>query len=211
MMILGKRCRYLVLAIWLGAAMSITAAGVVLAEDAGGAGPAAPQQVDETPAAPAAGAVPAQPRPEGRWGFLNDVQHWWQQSFGDFNAKAKAARQQFDDFNIKQKATAKDAAAATEAAVKGAAQAATDVATTVVRLPNTRVVELHDLCKLAANGAPDCGAAAADACRHRGFSTGQPIDVRSSQQCPAAVLLSGRTPAEGECPEETVVLRAICQ
>jgi hypothetical protein len=211
MTIFCKHCRYLALAIWLGAALSVAAADVAPAEEAGGAGLGAPQQTGEATLAPASGSVPAQPQPAERPGFLNDVQHWWQQSFGDFKAKMKAARRQFDGFNNKQNATAKDAAAATAAAVKDAAQAAKDVATTVVRLPNTRVVELHDLCKLAANGAPDCGAAATDACRRKGFSTGQPIDVRSSQQCPAAVLLSGRPPAEGECPQETVVLRVICQ
>jgi hypothetical protein len=211
MMIFGRHCRCLALAIWLGAALSVTSARVAPAEEAGGAGLGAPQQAGEGPAAPAAGSVPAQPQPAQRQGLLHDVQHWWQQSFGDFKAKMEAARRQFDNFHTNQSTSAKDAAAATEAAVKDAAQAAKDVATTVVRLPNTRLVELRDRCELAGNGAPDCAAAATDACRRKGFSTGQPVDVRSSQKCPAAVMLSGRTPAEGECPEETFVLRAICQ
>jgi hypothetical protein len=37
------------------------------------------------------------------------------------------------------------------------------------------------------------------------------LDTQSAQKCPARVWLSGRLPAENECPLETFVTRAVCQ
>ena len=195
----------------LAAVLVATAVASAVAEDnaANGAGPARQAQEDAT--SPAAASLPAQPPPVQKHGFLNDLGHWWNQSFADFNAKMKAAREKLEDFNKKQNDTAKDAATSTQQALKNAAQATKDAATAVARLPSTRVLELRDRCAPAANGAPDCQTAATNACRKHGFNSGQPMDVRTSQECPAAVLLSGRMPAAGECPEETVILRAVCQ
>jgi hypothetical protein len=95
--------------------------------------------------------------------------------------------------------------------MKSAVDASKDAASAIVRLPNTRVVEVRERCETAPNGAPDCPAAAASACRAKGFNSGRPLDVRSSEACPPAIVLLGRTPVEGECPVETVVLRAVCQ
>ena len=157
------------------------------------------------------GLLPAQPPAVEEPGFLHQLGRWWGQSIGDFTAKMKDAQHKLGDINKQQNQAAKDAAAATQEVMKNAAEATKDAAASVVRLPSTRVLELSDRCQLAPNGAPDCQAAAVNACRSKGFNTGRPIDVRTSQECPARVLLSGRAPAEGECPDETVLLRAICQ
>jgi hypothetical protein len=191
----------------LAATLSVVPPGRAIAEDNATIGAGAAPQAPETPAASA----PAQPAPAEKRGLMNDIRRWWDHSFADFDAKMKAAKDKLDDFNKKQNDAAKDAGTATQEALKNAAQATKDAATAVVRLPNTRVLELLDRCDVAANGAPDCRAAAINACRKKGFNSGQPIDVRTSQECPAAVALSGRTPVEGECPDETVVLRAVCQ
>jgi hypothetical protein len=197
---------------WLvAAALSAASVGIAIADDAAGGGAGAAKPVPESSTPPAEGSFPAQPPPVEKRGLLNNFGRWWDQSFADFNAKLKAAREKIEDINTKQNESSKDAATAAKEAVKKAADAAKDAATAVVRLPNTRVLELGDRCEVAANGAPDCRAAATNACRKKGFDSGQPIDIRTSQECPPAVLFSGRPPAEGECPEETVILRAICQ
>jgi hypothetical protein len=202
---LGKHRRVPVAAILLFAAvLSAAAVRIAVAEDASGAGSGAVQQIPQNPAPPAAGSFPPQPAPVEKRGLLNDFGDWWDQSIADFNAKMKAAGQKLQDFSSKQNNATKEAAAATQQATKDAAAA-------VVNLPSTRVFELHARCTAAANGAPDCAAAATNACREKGFTGGQPMDVRTSQECPPAVIASGRTPAPGECRDETVVLRAVCQ
>ena len=72
---------------------------------------------------------------------------------------------------------AKGAADAASTVAKGAADAAkgaADVAVDgVTRWPG--IASGHERCALAANGAPDCQAAAEALCRARGFSTGASV------------------------------------
>ena len=156
-------------------------------------------------------APPAQPSPANKPGFLHQLEVWWNDSFGDFNAKMKSAKDKLDDYNKQQNQAAKETSAATEQAFKDAAQATKDAATAVVKLPITRVFEFHDRCQVAGNGAPDCQTTATNACRTKGFDSGQPLDISTSQECPARVMLSGRPPVEGECKDVTVILRAVCR
>jgi hypothetical protein len=158
-----------------------------------------------------AGTLPAQPAPVNKPGFLHQLEGWFNDGFADFNAKMKNAKDQLDNYNKQQGKAAKDASAATEQALKDAAQATKDAATAVVKLPVTRVLEFHDRCQVAGNGAPDCQITASAACRAKGFETGQPLDVSTSQECPARVMLSGRPPVEGECKDVTMILRAVCR
>ncbi len=136
---------------------------------------------------------------------------WWNESIANFNAQMKDAKQKLEDFNKKQDQAAKDAAAATQEAMKNAMQATKDAATAMVKLPNTHVIEIRDRCQNAPNGAPDCQTAATNACHTKGFDIGKPLDIQTSQECPAAVILSGRSPTAGECPPRTMLLRAVCQ
>ena len=161
--------------------------------------------------APAPGSLPASPSPANKPGFLHQLEVWWHDSFGDFDAKMKSAKDKLDDYNKQQNQAAKETSAATEQALKDAAQATKDAATAVVKLPITRVFEFHDRCQVAGNGAPDCQTTATNACRTKGFDSGQPLDISTSQECPARVMLSGRPPVEGECKDVTVILRAVCR
>jgi hypothetical protein len=196
----------------LTAALSVAAAGIAAADDRQPSiPPGAAQPAPGAPAPPAAGTFPAQPPAVDKPGFLHQLGVWWNDGFADFGAKMKNAQDKLDDFSKKQNDATKDASTATQDALKNAAQATKDAATAVVKLPISRVLELRDRCNVAGNGAPDCQATATSACRAKGFTTGQPMDVRTSQECPTAVVLSGRTPNEGECRDETVVLRAMCQ
>lgn len=166
------------------------ASGVAPAQAAPAAAPAA--SAAGTPAPQAQGApngFPAQPPPTP--GFIAEFGRWWDETRGKLD-------------------NPKDAANATQDAMRNAAEATKQAMTAIVQFPATRMVELHARCELAPNGAPDCRQAAANACRAKGFSSGDPINVRSSENCPASVALSDRQPRPGECPTETVVLAAAC-
>jgi hypothetical protein len=162
--------------------------------------PALPPQ----PPPPAAAATP-QAAAEKR-GFFDDLTRWWNNSVADFNAKLKEQQSKLDDFNKKSAEAAKDAATATQQAMKNAADA-------MVKSTTSKVIEIHAPCAIAGNGAADCASAAANACKGKGFSDGAPLDVRTAEKCNASLWLQGQgqRPANAECPVETMVLRAACQ
>jgi hypothetical protein len=158
------------------------------------------------PQPPAPGAAQAPPPAEKR-GFFDEVSRWWRDSVADFNTKFKEQQSKIDDFNKKSAEAAKDAATATQQAMKNAADA-------MVKSATSKVIEIHAPCAVAGNGAADCASAAADACKGKGFSDGQPLDVRTAEKCNASLWLQGQgqqRSANAECPIETVVLRAACQ
>src|SRR5579862_8946286 len=206
----GKSRLFWVAAIVASIAVALSAAAVGSAGADDGQTPVGAGAVQQAPA-PAPGSLPAQPSPANQPGFLHQLEVWWNDSFGDFNAKMKSAKDKLDDYNKQQNQAAKETSAATEQALKDAAQATKDAATAVVRLPTTRVFEFHDRCQVAGNGAPDCQTTAINSCRTKGFDSGQPLDISTSQECPARVMLSGRPPAEGECKDVTYILRAACR
>jgi hypothetical protein len=200
----ARRTRCLaVFAALAAAALAPAAAAQIVAPPASGVAPAQAAPAVAAPASPAAAGTPvpqaqgapngfpAQPPPTYRPGFIAEFGRWWDETRGKFD-------------------NPKDAANATQDAMRNAAEATKQAMTAIVRFPATRMVELRARCELAPNGAPDCRQAAANACRAKGFSNGDPIDVRSSENCPASVALSGRQPRPGECPTETVVLAAAC-
>jgi hypothetical protein len=204
----GKSRLFWVAAIMASIAVALSAAAVGSAGADDGQAPTGAGAVQQAPA-PAPGS--AQPSPANKPGFLRQLEVWWNDSFGDFNAKMKSAKDKLDDYNKQQNQAAKETSAATEQALKDAAQATKDAATAVVRLPTTRVFEFHDRCQVAGNGAPDCQTTAINSCRTKGFDSGQPLDISTSQECPARVMLSGRPPVEGECKDVTFILRAVCR
>jgi hypothetical protein len=200
--------------VFWAAAIAVPIAVTLAAATVGPAGAddgQAPAGAGAVQPAPASGAIPAPPSPANKPGFLHQLEVWWHDSFGDFDAKMKSAKDKLDDYNKQQNQAAKETSAATEQALKDAAQATKDAATAVVKLPTTRVFEFHDRCQVAGNGAPDCQTTATNACRTKGFDSGQPLDISTSQECPARVMLSGRPPVEGECKDVTVILRAACR
>jgi hypothetical protein len=199
---------------WVAAvALTAATAGVALgqANPQSGQPPPAPaaQQAPAPPQAPNAApasavALPPQPPAVEKRGFLNDFGNWWKDSIASFNAKIKEQQAKLDESNKKSSDAMKDAAAATQQAMKNAADA-------MVRLGTSKIVEVHEVCAIAGNGAPDCQSAATNACHAKGFSTGQPLDIRTAEKCTASLWVSGQNPVNGDCPVESVVLRAACQ
>ena len=164
--------------------------------------PAAPPPQEQ----PAPGsAFPARPPADDRPGFIAEIGRWLDDTRGKLGTLPPPP-----GLPPPPNEAAKDAANATQSAVRNAAEATKDAMGTIARIPATRVMEVRALCPLAPNGAPDCRVAATNACRGKGFTSGDPVNVRSSENCPPAVLLSGRQPSAGECPTETVVLAAAC-
>src|ERR1700688_3929661 len=204
----GKSRLFWAAAIVLPLAASLSGATCDIARADDGQAPAGAGAVQP---APAPGWFRAQASPANKPGFLHQLEVWWHDSFGDFDAKMKSAKDKLDDYNKQQNQAAKETSAATEQAFKDAAQATKDAANAVVKLPITRVFEFHDRCQVAGNGAPDCQTTATASCRTKGFESGQPLDISTSQECPARVMLSGRPPVEGECKDVTVILRAACR
>jgi hypothetical protein len=164
------------------------------------AAPAPPPPAATGPAAPSAPPSSADANP----GFLNEFGRWWNESVAKFGSNMKDAQKKLDDFNQGQRDAAKEA-------MKNAATATKDAATAIVRLPGTRAIEVHQACPKAPNGAPDCLEAAVNACRGKGFNTGKPLDVSSSEKCVTTMWLSGQSQGECRVETETILARALCQ
>jgi hypothetical protein len=201
--------------------------------------PPAPAAGSAQPPTGAAPLVSTQTQPANRPGFLHQLKVWWDDSVAVFDSRSKDAHATADDPNKKAddagrgathaaKDAAKNAATATQDAMKnaveatkGAASTATDAmkgameatknaATAIVRLPNTRLVDVRETCVRAPNGASDCAAAAATGCRAKGFSGGNPLDTRTAEKCDTKPSQAGQMPGV-QCARETVVIRAVCQ
>ncbi|MGB6465056.1 MAG: hypothetical protein WBF27_02580, partial [Xanthobacteraceae bacterium] len=170
----------------------------------------APAAVAPTPPAPPASGLtlPPQPPPPGlagapaeQRGLLNGFSKWWDQSIADWKTKMKEQQTKLDAMNKQSADAAKDAATATQQAMKSAADA----------LRPSHVIEIQQTCPVAGNGAADCATAATNVCKAKGFSAGQPLDVRTAEKCADSLWVSGQPPTAADCPVETVLLRAACQ
>jgi len=139
-----------------------------------------------TPPPPAQSTEPSPPRD-----LVDTVGRWFQDGREKLDSHVKGAREAWDEFHNKARDNAKQAAGAL--------------------VPPSRIVDGNARCAVAPNGAPDCAEAANSVCAGKGFKAGQSVATQTQEKCPARVLLSGRSPAAGECKVETVVTRAVCQ
>jgi len=143
--------------------------------------------------AAAANPPPAAPNSMPGPSLVDTIGRWFDDGTTKFKSNLQGAQQSFDEFADQTRDAAKDATGA------------------VMGLPNARIVTVRERCAAAQNGAPDCQAAAAAACRGKGFQTGKSVDTQSEHKCPAQVLLKGRAPNDVECSTEIFVTRAVCQ
>jgi hypothetical protein len=215
------------------------AAPAQLAPAAPGAAPAAAGAPTGGAPAATTPTMPQQSTPAFRPGFLHQLKTWWDDSLAVFDRKDTNQRRTASDANKKPEDNspgmtdkAKDAAAsamtttqdamknAVEAtkgaastatdAMKGAVEATKNAATAIVRLPNTRVIQVNEVCLRAPNGGSDCATAAANGCRAKGFNGGSPLDVRTGSRCDPKPPQAGQMPTV-QCSSESVVTRAVCQ
>jgi len=131
--------------------------------------------------------------------ILKDIANWFDRQATKISSGFKDAGSQVTNFGH-------EAGIAAKTTAEGAKEAADAVA----RIPAARVVSGHQKCTLAANGAPDCLAAANAICKAKGFQAGKSVDMTTAEVCPAQVYLSGRNSGPG-CHTDTFVSRALCQ
>jgi hypothetical protein len=159
-------------------------------------------------------AQPAQPAQQAQkqdTGVFGSIGRWFEQGFANLKNTLTGAKTNIDDIGGKAANAGKAIGDKAAEAGKNAADAAKGAAEAVKKLPSTRVVEGHERCETAANGAPDCRVAALTICQAKGFAGGQSVDFVSAEKCPAAVWMNRRKPLPGECVTETFVTRAMCQ
>jgi ElaB/YqjD/DUF883 family membrane-anchored ribosome-binding protein len=176
-------------------ARSIVLAGLIVFASFGAAGQAS---VGNQPIPPAEN-QPAPP-PEKEPGFFETLGRWFDKSASNLESGLKNMKSSLDELNAQSAKAAREAAAA-----------ARETSESLLKLPNTRMVEGRERCNAAPNGSPDCRTAAEAICRAKGFASGKSLDTQSARKCPARIWLSGRMPAPDECPLETFVTRAVCQ
>lgn len=63
----------------------------------------------------------------------------------------------------------------------------------------------------AANGAPDCKAAADRLCQSKGYKEGKSLNADSAETCSAKVYIPGRQRKPGDCRTDNYVTTALCQ
>lgn len=135
--------------------------------------------------------------------FFAKIGRWFDEQAASFNSNfkstVKTTKEGLDNFGHEAGMAAK----ATGDAAKGAVDA-------VGKLTNTHVVRGHQKCNLAANGAPDCVAAANAVCKAGGYTEGKSVDMTTAEDCPPGVWLSGRT-EDSQCKTITFVSRAVCR
>jgi hypothetical protein len=166
------------------------------------------QDANSTP--PAAAAPP--PNSTFQPGFIDAFGRFIGDSAAKLNSQFNSHLDTLGELGNQTSDAAKNAVkSAVENAAKNAVGAAKDTAGAIAGLPGARFADGRERCAVATNGAADCHAAADAVCRGKGFTAGKILDTRSEQKCPARVWLSGHLPAEGECPLETFVTRAVCQ
>jgi hypothetical protein len=158
---------------------------------AGPSQPSSPQAVPEPPSQQSEPPSSSEPRKENP-GLLNEIGKLFEKPSSILPA-LKSPQETIDDLSTRARDATKDASDA------------------LSRLAKSPGVSGRVKCSVAANGAPDCKAAADKLCQSKGFKEGKGLETDSTRNCSAVALLSGRKPDESECRTDNYVTRAICQ
>lgn len=140
-------------------------------------------------------------------GFFESVGRWFDRQAQSFKSTFGGARSTVAGFGQEAGVAASKTVDSAKDVAKHVAVGAADA---VAGLPKTRVVSGHEKCRIAPNGAPDCGPAADSLCRTKGFKSGAGVDMTTAEVCPPTVWIAGRTSGP-ECRTETFVSRAVCR
>jgi hypothetical protein len=165
---------------------------------------ASAQSVSDPPPETPLSAEPVPPPPDGppkppAPDLFGTLGRWVDDSLGQVTSGWNNARETVGGFGER----------ATDAA-KGAAGAARDAASTVVRIPTTSIVTGRGRCTRTASGGPDCQAATDALCQTKGYSAGTSLHVQSEEKCPVWGWVKGEKPV-GRCGTETYVTSAMCR
>jgi hypothetical protein len=167
-------------------------------------------------AAPPSAPAPAQAAPPEKPGVFESINRWFDQGAARFREHLRGAKRKMDELGDDAAANSQDinnkaAEAGKNAAEMGknAAEATKSAMDAVTKLPTARMMSGRERCATAANGAPDCLAAAEALCRKHGFVTGKSMDFTSAEECPTKTLLGQAS--RDECATVTFISRAMCQ
>ena len=148
---------------------------------------AAPDRAAPQPGEPAPS--PSPPAQEDNPGLLNEMGKLFEKSLSVFPT-LKSPSETIDDLNARAK----------------------DAGDTLSRLAKPASMVTGRMgCPAAANGAPDCKAAADKLCQAKGFKEGKSLNTDSAEKCAAKVYLPGYKREPGDCRTENYVTRALCQ
>ena len=169
--------------------MVTIAAGVAWPQPAsppvqGPAPQSAPAQPSQSEPAP-----PPPPAREENPGLINEMGKLFEKSLSVFPT-LKSPSETIDDLN----ARAKDAGDSLSRLAK----------------PSSMVTGRMG-CPVAANGAPDCKAAADKLCQSKNFKEGKSLTTDSAESCSAKILVPGRTRKPEDCRTDNYVTHALCQ
>ena len=106
----------------------------------------------------------------------------------------KSPGEAIDDLNARSKETIKDAGDALSRLVQ----------------PSS-MVSGRTICPAAANGTPDCKAAADRLCQSKGYREGKSLNADLAETCSAKVFIPGRQRKPGDCRTDNYVTTALCQ
>jgi hypothetical protein len=158
------------------------------------ASPPSPEQTASQPASPQlAGPTPPGAAPPDNPGLFNEMGKALEKSLSILPT-LKSPAETLDDLGARAKVAAKNAGEG------------------LSRLTGpSSMAEGRIKCPLAANGAPDCKAAADKLCQTKSFKEGKSLLTDSVQACSPKVLIPGRARKPDDCRTDNFVTRALCQ
>lgn len=138
----------------------------------------------------------AAPGPD-KSGLFSDIGKLFEKSLSVL-PPLKSPSEAMDDLNARARETAKET-------IKDAGEALSRLAK-----PSSMVTG-RTICPAAANGTPDCKAAADRLCQGKGYKEGKSLNADSAETCSAKVYIPGRQRKPGDCRTDNYVTTALCQ
>ena len=126
-------------------------------------------------------------------GLIRDIGKLFEKSLSVL-PPLKSPGEAIDDLNARARETARDAGEALSRLAK----------------PSSMVTG-RTICPAAANGTPDCKAAADRLCQSKGYKEGKSLSADSAETCSAKVYIPGRQRKPGDCRTDNYVTTALCQ
>jgi len=130
------------------------------------------------------------PTPAENPGLFNEMG----KLFGKLLPPLKTPSETIDDLNSRAKDAAKDAGESLSRLAR----------------PSS-MVSGRTVCPIAANGTPDCKAAADKLCQSKGYKEGKSLNTDSAETCSPKVMIPGRTRKPDDCRTDNYITSALCQ
>jgi hypothetical protein len=187
---------------WTGLVAAAVAAGLSLGSGAAWsqAAPAKPPLALQEQAQPATSRdeePPASAPGPDNSGLIHDIGKLFEKSLSVL-PPLKSPSEAIDDLNARAKET-----------VEETAKEAGDALSRLAK-PSSMVTG-RTICPAAANGTPDCKAAADKLCQSKGYKEGKSLGADSAETCSAKAYIPGRHRKPGDCRTDNYVTTALCQ